>query len=1311
MLKIFRTIPLAALALAGVAATAGATVADKYPIPASDAKGVRGATVSYTRYDCNDARDAELDGGATLERDKTWNRFQITSQASDQTYVKMPVGATVTWNMNTYGDGVTVRYTIADKHDGGHGQEGGYALNEGELEFYVNDQYAGKVVLSSYYMYHYFKQGVGDPSHSIDPTASPAFAFDERHTVLSRMMKPGDRLTVKCTSGDAVGVDFVETEVVPEVISEEEAGEGRQVFNVLSYGAKADDPSKDNRGAFNAAIAAANKVGGVVYVPEGTWYMGMSDKGNAANQQGIWGFSAKNVKITGAGMWHTNIQFTGWLCFGGGVSAGNPTIGGTSDADNLEFCNMYLNSNLSWRNEPQAVYKAFMDLWTGGSVIHDVWMEHFEAGIWFGDYNGNPRRACEDSKIVNCRIRNNLADGVNFCQGTSNSAVINCNVRNSGDDGLAMWANNDGNVKNEDGNIFCFNTVEHIWRAGAIAVYGGTDQKVYNNWIGESFISSGFHANDTFPGHKWGATADKPVIVENNYFVRAGSYWDIFNRPYGAIDLQDGLSNIIIRNNHFWECPAEAISVHNAQTNVVFDGVYVNGAGLSGQANDWSASNHTLGAGGFQNRSLGSLVFKNFELVEGSVPPATIGAELDEYEWPFWGGAPDFTWVSEDAIDWAETPPYPDSEGIIPAPDPFETLTDYDIVLTGIDWTTNQGKHSMYEGDIVTFRVRIDNKGIKGIPEDAKFTVRFNVDNTYSSSYTVKEGIGAGESMILEFPVSWAATLGEHTFTATVDPAGKLLHEINRTNNTRVKNVNVRELPEGEEPEIEITTHSGPDMGVVKVYFENLTRQDGETKVGDILMPHAIVANYGSETIRLGSGQGVLWALNGTPEYNTGMLWDDTEHTVAPGEWIDVTPCGGGMGNGSLASLGWNTNDWTYTVSEGTVDLWCRMDSPAKYNDNDASNNALSQTYDFPKTKPVYNENPDRADNLATGGYHDYEDEEGGSTEDPVTGFDLVASAVNWTPGHKEIEAGQEIGNFEVVVKNNSTVAFPSEKTFRVTYYIDGQQKGYADWTEGIESNGEVAVKISGNYTATAGAHTVKAVIRNVAGELSTDNNSRERTFNAKGDVAFIEPATEYVTGFSEDQVNGMSLVIRRIFWSKPGRAGEGIRPGDKVVFSAEIYNNGTERTPDRKHGMLLETLPSYDPKYWSDDHKTGLAPGESMILTTCGGSVSTTGEWTAAEGTTNFRVMLDDQNDFGLKDKPGMTIQSMPVEIVAAPQAVEMHENPTGADNVETGVGILTDEEMSDMTDVWYTLQGIRVKRPTTAGVYIHNGKKVVVK
>ena len=42
-------------------------------------------------------------------------------------------------------------------------------------------------------------------------------------------------------------------------------------------------------------------------------------------------------------------------------------------------------------------------------------------------------------KVIDCRIRNNYADGVNFCIGTSNSAVYNCSIRNNGDDGLAVW--------------------------------------------------------------------------------------------------------------------------------------------------------------------------------------------------------------------------------------------------------------------------------------------------------------------------------------------------------------------------------------------------------------------------------------------------------------------------------------------------------------------------------------------------------------------------------------------------------------------------------------------------------------------------------------------------------------------------------------------------------------------------------------------------------------------------------------------------------------------------------------------------------
>ena len=122
-----------------------------------------------------------------------------------------------------------------------------------------------------------------------------------------------------------------------------------------------------------------------------------------------------------------------------------------------------------------------MDVFADGSVIHDIWEEHFECGFGLVITAGNGLLG--RVKVVDCRIRNNLADGVNFCQGTSNAAVYNCSIRNNGDDGLAMWNNNHMNAKDETGNIFAYNTIDFIWRAGGIAVYGGDKHKVYNNYI------------------------------------------------------------------------------------------------------------------------------------------------------------------------------------------------------------------------------------------------------------------------------------------------------------------------------------------------------------------------------------------------------------------------------------------------------------------------------------------------------------------------------------------------------------------------------------------------------------------------------------------------------------------------------------------------------------------------------------------------------------------------------------------------------------------------------------------------------------
>ena len=73
--------------------------------------------------------------------------------------------------------------------------------------------------------------------------------------------------------------------------------------------------------------------------------------------------------------------------------------------------------------------------------------------------------------IENSRIRNNLADGVNFAQGTSNSAVRNSSVRNNGDDGLAVWTSNVNGAPAGVNNTFSFNTIENNWRAAGIAFW------------------------------------------------------------------------------------------------------------------------------------------------------------------------------------------------------------------------------------------------------------------------------------------------------------------------------------------------------------------------------------------------------------------------------------------------------------------------------------------------------------------------------------------------------------------------------------------------------------------------------------------------------------------------------------------------------------------------------------------------------------------------------------------------------------------------------------------------------------------------
>ena len=126
-----------------------------------------------------------------------------------------------------------------------------------------------------------------------------------------------------------------------------------------------------------------------------------------------------DIHITGASMWYiifnsqTNSRSSGGISFG---------IEGQ-----LEFSHVYLNFNLRTRYNEQAIYKGYEQFL--GKILTFIIFGLNTSNVDFGlKLLHNPAIWADGLVIENSRIHNNLADGVNFAQGTKNSIVRNCNV-------------------------------------------------------------------------------------------------------------------------------------------------------------------------------------------------------------------------------------------------------------------------------------------------------------------------------------------------------------------------------------------------------------------------------------------------------------------------------------------------------------------------------------------------------------------------------------------------------------------------------------------------------------------------------------------------------------------------------------------------------------------------------------------------------------------------------------------------------------------------------------------------------------------
>ncbi|WP_127531592.1 discoidin domain-containing protein [Paenibacillus kobensis] len=557
---------------------------DPDPNPPVTTPTGRGASFPYSRYD---TQDATRGGGATLQSAPTFNQAQTASEASGQSYIALPAnGSYAQWTVRQGqgGAGVTMRFTMPDSADG-------MGLN-GSLDVYVNGVKVKTVSLTSYYSWQYFS---GDMPGDAPSAGRPLFRFDEVHWKLDTPLQPGDTIKIQKGNGDTLeyGVDFLEIEPVPTAVAQP-----ANSLSVTNYGAVAND-GQDDLAAFKATVTAAVAAGKSVYIPAGTFNLSnMWEIGSANNM-------INNITITGAGFWYTNIQFTNPNAAGGGISL---RISGQ-----LDFSNVYMNSNLRSRYGQNAIYKGFMDNFGTNSKIHDVWVEHFECGMWVGDYAHTPAIYATGLVVENSRIRNNLADGINFSQGTSNSTVRNSSIRNNGDDGLAVWPSNTNGAPAGVNNTFSYNTIENNWRAGGIAFFGGSGHKADHNLITDIVGGSGIRMNTVFPGYHF--QNNTGITFSDTTIINSGTSQDLYNGERGAIDLEasnDAIRNVTFSNIDIINTQRDAIQFGygGGFQNIVFNNININGTGLDGITTSRFSGPHK-GAAIYTYTGNGSATFNN----------------------------------------------------------------------------------------------------------------------------------------------------------------------------------------------------------------------------------------------------------------------------------------------------------------------------------------------------------------------------------------------------------------------------------------------------------------------------------------------------------------------------------------------------------------------------------------------------------------------------------------------------------------------------------------------------------------------------
>ncbi len=435
-----------------------------------------------------EAEDMRVTGGTVLG--PQYAPHLLETESSGQRCVQLKhAGEMVEFTAAADYDSLVIRFNLPDAPKGGG--------TTSELALRINGQVVRTVPLSSRNMWLY-----GAYPFSNDPKQGKPRNFYDEYRLKHVKIAAGDVVRLEKTTDDGVActLDLVDLELMPAPVAAPV-----HAISVLDFGA---DPQgkTDATDALLKAVAAAQKQGGVVWVPAGDYVVSQTI------------VIPSGVTIQGAGMWHT----TFW---------GDPDVYGNAarrvrfklKGTNVHLADFAIVGRLNYRNDDEENDGVVGSGCTDASVRR-VWVEHTKAGAWI--YNGTRL------VIDGCRFRNLLADGVNFCVGTNHSVIQNCSARGAGDDCFAIWpvASDQGH---EEGakpgdNVIRFCTGQLPFLANGGSLYGGANNRLENCLFTDMPAGCGILISTTFPTSDTARKVDNnfsgTTVVKNNRLIRCGGF-------------------------------------------------------------------------------------------------------------------------------------------------------------------------------------------------------------------------------------------------------------------------------------------------------------------------------------------------------------------------------------------------------------------------------------------------------------------------------------------------------------------------------------------------------------------------------------------------------------------------------------------------------------------------------------------------------------------------------------------------------------------------------------------------------------------